>query len=308
MAGSAQTLLLSAVNSGLNGNVQILVVAGGGYGGSAGGSPYASQSGGGGGAGGGVITGNIAYVAGNYTVTVGGGSSNSAFSSYTAIAGGPGFYSNYPSSFYPCFSGTSGDGGSGGGGGAYNDANCKTYGNGIAGQGYNGGGPSYGDPSGGGGGGAGGPGQAGGSYPGRSNDAGDGGYAMSSDISGTLTYYAGGGGGGKGYVPGSGGSPGYGGGIRYYNPPLKGGAGDGATNCYQGYPGDVNTGGGGGGAGGGFGSSCGGKSGGLGGSGIVIIKYPDSIPAAVTTGSPTITVSGGYRIYKFTGSGTIQLV
>jgi hypothetical protein len=27
--------------------------------------------------------------------------------------------------------------------------------------------------------------------------------------------------------------------------------------------------------------------------------------AATTTGSPTITVSGGYRIYTFTGSGSI---
>jgi hypothetical protein len=39
---------------------------------------------------------------------------------------------------------------------------------------------------------------------------------------------------------------------------------------------------------------------------VVIIRYPDSFtPAASTTGSPTITVSGGYRTYKFTGSGSI---
>lgn len=41
-------------------------------------------------------------------------------------------------------------------------------------------------------------------------------------------------------------------------------------------------------------------------SGIVVIRYADSYPAAAaTTGSPTVTVTGGYRIYTFTGSGTI---
>jgi hypothetical protein len=40
----------------------------------------------------------------------------------------------------------------------------------------------------------------------------------------------------------------------------------------------------------------------------VIIAYPDTFPAAIaTTGSPTIsTVSRpGYRVYTFTGSGSI---
>jgi len=60
----------------------------------------------------------------------------------------------------------------------------------------------------------------------------------------------------------------------------------------------ANTGGGGGGARDAQGSS--------GGSGIVIIRYADTEPAASsTTGSPTITVTGGYRIYRFTGSGSI---
>ena len=40
-------------------------------------------------------------------------------------------------------------------------------------------------------------------------------------------------------------------------------------------------------------------------SGVVIIRYLDTYPAATTTGSPTVTSSGGYRIYTFTGSGTI---
>jgi hypothetical protein len=43
-----------------------------------------------------------------------------------------------------------------------------------------------------------------------------------------------------------------------------------------------------------------------GGSGIVIIRYADSFAAATsTTGSPTITVAGGYRVYQWTSSGSI---
>jgi hypothetical protein len=45
---------------------------------------------------------------------------------------------------------------------------------------------------------------------------------------------------------------------------------------------------------------------GAGGSGIVILRYSDSYAAAVTTtGSPTITISGGYNIYTWTSSGSI---
>jgi hypothetical protein len=44
----------------------------------------------------------------------------------------------------------------------------------------------------------------------------------------------------------------------------------------------------------------------LGGSGVVVIRYANSFAAAsATTGSPTYTVSGGFRIYRFTGSGSI---
>jgi hypothetical protein len=45
--------------------------------------------------------------------------------------------------------------------------------------------------------------------------------------------------------------------------------------------------------------------GGTGGSGIVIVRHPDTDAAATTTGSPTVTTSGGFRIYTFTGSGSI---
>jgi hypothetical protein len=47
-------------------------------------------------------------------------------------------------------------------------------------------------------------------------------------------------------------------------------------------------------------------TGGSGGSGIVILRYPDTNAAATsTTGSPTVTVAGGYRVYKWTSSGSI---
>jgi hypothetical protein len=37
-----------------------------------------------------------------------------------------------------------------------------------------------------------------------------------------------------------------------------------------------------------------------------LIRYPDSFAAATTTtGSPVVLVSGGYRHYTFTGTGSI---
>jgi hypothetical protein len=49
-----------------------------------------------------------------------------------------------------------------------------------------------------------------------------------------------------------------------------------------------------------------GTLGGNGGGGIVVIRYADTYDAAVaTTGSPTITVAGGYRVYSWTGNGSI---
>jgi hypothetical protein len=51
----------------------------------------------------------------------------------------------------------------------------------------------------------------------------------------------------------------------------------------------------------------GGGRGGSGGSGRVILRYADSFDEpTTTTGSPTVTVSGGYRYYDFTSSGSIK--
>jgi hypothetical protein len=44
-------------------------------------------------------------------------------------------------------------------------------------------------------------------------------------------------------------------------------------------------------------------TGGNGGSGLVIIRFPENFANATTTG--LYTVGGGYRVYTFNGSGTI---
>jgi hypothetical protein len=49
-----------------------------------------------------------------------------------------------------------------------------------------------------------------------------------------------------------------------------------------------------------------GPAGAAGGSGIVIIRYPDTFKLATSsTGSPTISTLDGFRIYKWTSSGSI---
>jgi Concanavalin A-like lectin/glucanases superfamily len=257
-------------------SVETLVVAGGGGGG------YAD--GGGGGAGGyRTATGFSVIPSTPYTVTVGAGGAgvgtsgaqagnglDSVFSSITSIGGGGGGTGSagpYPGQ----------NGGSGGG----SSNNSATQGIGTVGQGTNGGAALTSSPyypaSGGGGAGFGGLGGSG-------SVAGNGGIGLQSSISGTATYYAGGGGGGvqPGGTVGTGGAGG-------------GGAGGSSAN---GISGTINTGGGGGGGGN--------STGGTGGSGIVIIRYADTYSAATgTTGTPTITTAGGYRIYTWTSSGSI---
>lgn len=278
--------------------IEYLAVAGGGGGG--------SWFAGGGGAGG-LLSGSTTFAAGatalltvgqggagrpatsagaNATDAFGSKGQNTIFSSITCYGGGggPGYNASGLASIM--------DGGSGAGGRPNNYSSAYPYGVGIAGQGYAGG---IGNPSasgtyaefGGGGGGAGGPGQAGAS-------GGQGGIGIQSSITGTSLWYAGGGGGGAGTTQGA---------------TAAGGSGVGGTGKSTLSGGDAvaNTGSGGG------GSTnvdpSGGGVGGNGASGVIVIAYPNTLPAlsnipgTLTYDQPTRT---GYRVYRFTaGTGSI---
>ena len=301
--------------------VEYLLVAGGGGGGGSG-SENGYVGAGGGGAGG-LLTGNITSNFGvSHTITVGAGGTGgsagyhdtsygtgagssiarSGLTTITSYGGGTGGWGGTTSSM------PGGNGGSGGGIGAA-DAYNKIYATGGKGvypgstyinaarQGYDGAGYNTGSGNFGGGASGGGAGAAG--NPGSSGYGGSGGVGIEWPT-GSGTYYAGGGGGGSWRDSGGGGGNG------------GGGAGGSDGNMWVGAPGNpgtTNTGGGGGGAlYNGYASMASrvSRPGGAGGSGVVILRYPDSNPAAsATTGSPTVTVSGGYRVYKFTSSGSI---
>jgi hypothetical protein len=283
-------------------SVDYLVVGGGGGGG--------FGAGGGGGGGGGLRT--AAGYAINpgvlYTVTVGLGGLASAESPYPAATGTPN--PGNPSAFGPITAagggggapnytpgGQGGSGATGGGGSTYASSggagtspyiNYAGYG-GNGSLGYAGGNGRYGltpsDPTAGGGGG--GMGSAGNSIDVQGN--GNGGAGLSSSYSGTATTYSGGGGGGSYYHR-----------TNPTNPAI--GRDGGADGSKTGTPANAEANRGGGGGGGGGPAFAGSN----GGSGVVIIRYLDTYaPASATTGSPTVTVSGGYRIYKWTTSGSI---
>lgn len=260
--------------------VEYLVIAGGGGGG---------YSFGGGGGAGGLLTGSTLLSGTSFVVQVGGGGGgatsvvgsngqNSIFGSLTAIGGGGG----------------GGDGGNpdngangGSGGGSAIDPSAATTG--TAGQG-NGGGlgsRTNGFLGGGGGGGAGGA----GANNNGAGQAGNGGSSVNSSITGTTTAYAGGGGGGPGQNHSTNGGSGGGGGAGNGNNGTGGSA-------------SANTGSGGGGGGQGF-------NGGDGGTGVVILAYPNTYPALTTipgTLSYTQPTRSGYRVYRFTGgSGTVTI-
>ena len=252
--------------------VEYLVVAGGGSGG--------SVYGGGGGAGG--LLQGIDPVPNGQTllVTVGAGGTGSGSS---GNVGGASVFGNISAAGGGGGSTSAGNGATSGGSGGGGGQSVFFTTQGVAGQG-NGGGQSSGGGNGygGGGGGAGTAGYRYGGSGGGGSTGGNGGTGIASAISGTVTSYAGGGGGGT-LDPVS--SAGLGG---------VGGGGNGGGNNLAATAGTANTGGGGGGA---YNATSP-----AGGSGIVIVSYPDVYAAATaTTGSPTVSTSGSGSL-AFTGA------
>jgi len=194
--------------------------------------------------------------------------------------GGGGGYYTYMTGRY---------GGSGGGAGHNYTGAGGAAGPGFQGQGYAGGGVAS-NAAGGGGGGAGGVGASSVS----TSTGGAGGVGAISAITGTSYYWAGGGGG----CGGGGGNGGAGGGQGGQ---TGGTMGTGYNNASLSGAGE-NTGGG----GGGLNPYGGDIRNATGGSGIAVFRYPAIFNAATaTTGSPIYSTVGGYRVYIFTGSGSI---
>jgi hypothetical protein len=268
-------------------SMEYLVVAGGGSG-----SASASVVGTGGGGAGGYLAGNLSVAPGTtYIITVGAGGALAPGGTDQGNSGTGSSVGNvivtYGGGRGGFWQGTAANGGSGGGGGGGNTGpNPIIPGRGVypgstyisaARQGYDGGigtgeiGSGF--ASGGGGGGAGG---AGGNSGSTTVQA-AGGIGVYNTITGANVYYASGGTGGVSS------------------------AGSAAPSYLAG---NVNTGGGGSG-----GSAHAGQTPGLaGGSGVVVFRYPSSFgEALVTTGSPTVTVAGGFRVYQFASSGSITI-
>ena len=246
--------------------VEYLVVAGGGGGG--GGLSGAWNAGGGGA--GGLLANSFSVTSSvTYSITVGaggaGGNAANGTTGQDSVVSGSGLTTI--TAFGGGGGGSSGNGLSGGsGGGGGGPAGTTSGGSGTAGQGFAGG-SSPGGYNGQGGGGAGAVG-----YP---TGTGIGAY---SSITGTSVGYAAGGSNPDSTTYGAG----YGNGV------------DGTLAL-------ANRGGG-----GAWGYAAPQRVGAAGGSGVVIIRYSDGyLAASATTGSPTITVADGYRVYKYTSSGSI---
>jgi len=271
--------------------VDYLVVAGGGGGAIGGGGAGGLRTSwpGGSGGGGNSESSLSLNIATNYNVAIGSGGSygnnssqasnggnssiaGSGLTTITSIGGGGGAHA--PSA------GSDGSIGGSGGGGGFGDTSA-TYdgGLGTANQGFRGGSGSRL-----GGGGGAGAGSTGGNRSG--NNGGPGGNGLSLNISGTATYYAGGGGGVS---------------WNAYNAPGgSGGGGNGGSSASTSgrTSGTANTGGGGGGAW---------QTGDNGGSGVVIIRYPNTKTITAGAGLTATTAAVGTdSVTTFTaGTGTI---
>ena len=282
-------------------SVDFLVIAGGGGGG--GNINFANNGSGGGGAGGyrtsfgtsgGGAAAESAYIVNpnkNYTVTVGAGGaggvrnapnpgvigSDSLFAFIRSVGGGRGDTCATLTSF----AGVGGNGG-GGGGLAYSD----NRGFAIVGQGSDGRGGFVNAPGAGGGGGGGGASARGGAP--ANPTGGTGGAGQASTITGTSITRAGGGAGGHGLQSGGAGAAGGTGG---------GGQGGGTNNAVAG---TVNTGGGGG---GGAGSDANQTyaNGAAGGSGVVFLRYSNTLADLVVGSGLVIDNGSGGNV---SGTGT----
>jgi hypothetical protein len=277
--------------------VDFLVVAGGGgararEGGSGGGGGYVSSTAEGTGGGNPAAATRTFELGTAYTITVGAGGSGASDTSPPATQGSSSILQDV-SGTLTVYGGGSTQGsppsstlGSGGGLGPGNTSNTPTGQITTSGQGYPGGGAgacglSPPQCNCGGGGGAGATGQSG-----TSNDAGDGGAGLTSAIDSTGRA-GGGGGSGRNSVPMTTGSATDGGGYGVIGPGNAG------------IPGTTNTGGGGG------TSGWPDQVGGNGGSGIVLLKYPDTYSITFSPGVTASTnTSGGYKTTTITATST----
>ena len=299
------TLESGSVSS-LNNTANILIVGGGGGGGGSNPALGPGGSHGGGGGAGGVLTGAVSLAANTYTVVVGAGglgkpqstpsavlpnsnvSQTTSFGAITVIGGGGGNAYGDPGN-----GGAGGSGGSGGGGAGSlvpgpGGAGSVSPSNGLIGYGNPGGAAVYGGGSGGGGGAT----AAGTSGPAPSANAGTGGAGIAipwvpssygrPGPSPTSRYFAGGGAG-----------------VSYSTAGIAG-VGGGGTVAING---NVNTGGGGGGSAPQIAAST---TGTIGGSGIVIIRYPFNNVNIEASGG-NVSLLNGYKTHVFTASDTFRV-
>ena len=191
---------------------------------------------------------------------------------------------------------TAGTYGSGGGAG-HEDGVVHNGSDGTAAQGFDGGDTgSDSDPQGGTGGGAGEAGEDGGRLAATAGGAG-----LSSSITGAAVTRGGGGGAGSygcgGYSSGGAGGGGNGGSAQSGDP--NSGVADGSGYYYP-VSAVANTGGGGGGVAGANANTAYGN----GGSGVVILRMASTDYTGTTSGSPTVTTDGDYKVLTFNASGS----